>query len=110
MTIIMIWLNPYNRRSVTVKMFYGKTRYQFLYYYEFKLSKLTCKIFANKITCGYICRNGTPIQVICLQETWFENSNNIDLGLYHIDNQGRIGPAAPPPLRVVGPWLNYAFL
>ena len=23
--------------------------------------------------------------------------------------QGRIGPAAPPPLRAVGPWLNYAF-
>ena len=24
-------------------------------------------------------------------------------------NQGRIGPAAPPPLRAVGPWLNHAF-
>ena len=24
--------------------------------------------------------------------------------------QGRIGPAAPPPLRAVGPWLNHAFL
>ena len=23
---------------------------------------------------------------IALQETWFENSDNIDLGLYHIDN------------------------
>ena len=23
--------------------------------------------------------------------------------------QGRIGPAAPPPLRAVGPWLNHAF-
>ena len=37
-------------------VFMEKNRYQFLYYYEFKLSKLTCKIFANKITCGYICR------------------------------------------------------
>ena len=25
------------------------------------------------------------------------------------DIQGRIGPAAPPPLRAVGPWLNHAF-
>ena len=24
-------------------------------------------------------------------------------------DQGRIGPAAPPPLRAVGPWLNHAF-
>ena len=23
--------------------------------------------------------------------------------------QGRVGPAAPPPLRAVGPWLNHAF-
>ena len=30
--------------------------------------------------------NETPIQVLCLQETWFENSDNIDLGLFHIDN------------------------
>ena len=26
-----------------------------------------------------------------------------------IQEQGRIGPAAPPPLRSVGPWLKYAF-
>ena len=30
--------------------------------------------------------NNTPIQVICLQETWFENSELIDLGLYQIEN------------------------
>ena len=30
--------------------------------------------------------NNTPIQVLCLQETWFENSELIDLGLYQIEN------------------------
>ena len=28
--------------------------------------------------------NNTPIQVLCLQETWFENSDLIDLGIYQI--------------------------
>ena len=30
--------------------------------------------------------NNTPIQVLCLQETWFENFELIDLGLYQIQN------------------------
>ena len=29
--------------------------------------------------------------------------------MYRGNSQGRIGPAAPPPLRAVGPWLNHAF-
>ena len=40
-----------------------------------------CKVFVDTFA-----ENGTHIQVLCLQETWFENSDNIDLGLYHIDN------------------------
>ena len=27
-----------------------------------------------------------PIQVLCLQETWFENSDLIDMGQFHIDD------------------------
>ena len=27
-----------------------------------------------------------PVQVLCLQETWIENSDLIDMALFHIDN------------------------
>ena len=39
--------------------------------------------------------------VVCLES---QNKNFIGDSL-----QGRIGPAAPPPLRAVGPWLNHVF-
>ena len=48
--------------------------------------KLTCKIFANKITCGYICRKWNTYSSVMSTRDRFENSDNIDLGLYHIDN------------------------
>ena len=31
-----------------------------------------------------------PIQVLCLQETWFENSDPIDMGQFHIDDYHKI--------------------
>ena len=39
-----------------------------------------------KLLVDTFAENNTPIQVICLQETWFENSELIDLGLYQIEN------------------------
>ena len=47
---------------------------------------LHAKFSRIKLLVDTFAENETPIQVLCLQETWFENSNNIDLGLYHIDN------------------------
>ena len=47
---------------------------------------LHAKFSQIKLLVDTFSENGTPIQVLCLQETWFENSDNIDLGLYHIDN------------------------
>ena len=39
-----------------------------------------------KILLDTFAANDTPIQVLCLQETWFEIGNQIDLHLYHIEN------------------------
>ena len=39
-----------------------------------------------KILLDTFAKNDTPIQVLCLQETWFKNSDQIDLGLYHIES------------------------
>ena len=47
---------------------------------------LHAKFSQIKLRVDTFAENGTPIQVLCLQETWFENSDNIDLGLYHVDN------------------------
>ena len=33
----------------------------------------------------------------------------ISSAIHNAHTQGRIGPAAQPPLRTVGPWLNHAF-
>ena len=35
--------------------------------------------------------------------------SNLLISQFRPCNQGRIGPAAPPPLRAVGPRLNHAF-
>ena len=51
------------------------------------ITSLNCQSLHAKFSqIKLLAENGTPIQVLCLQETWFENSDNIDLGLYHIDN------------------------
>ena len=47
---------------------------------------LHAKFTQIKILLDTFDANDTPIQVLCLQETWFENSNQMDLGLYHIKN------------------------
>ena len=47
---------------------------------------LHAKFMQIKLLVDTFAENGTPIQVLGLQETWFENSDNIDLGLFHIDN------------------------
>ena len=50
------------------------------------MSSLHAKFSQIKLLVDTFAENGTPIQVLCLKETWFENSDNIDLGLFHIDN------------------------
>ena len=47
---------------------------------------LHAKFTLIEILLDTFAANDTPIQVLCLQETWFENSNQMDLGLYHIEN------------------------
>ena len=47
---------------------------------------LHAKFTQIKILLDTFAANDTPIQVQCLQETWFENSNQMDLGMYHIEN------------------------
>ena len=47
---------------------------------------LHAKFTQIKILLDTFAANDKPIQVLCLQETWFENSNQMDLGLYHIEN------------------------
>ena len=37
-----------------------------------------------KILLDTFAANDTPIQVLCPKKTWFENSDQIDLGLYRI--------------------------
>ena len=31
-------------------------------------------------------KSNKPIQVLCLQETWLENSDRINMGYFHIDD------------------------
>ena len=47
---------------------------------------LHAKFSQIKLLVHTFAENNTPIQVLCLQETWFENSELIDLGLYQIEN------------------------
>ena len=47
---------------------------------------LHAKFSQIKLLVDTFAENGTPILVLRLQETWFENSDNIDLGLFHINN------------------------
>ena len=47
---------------------------------------LHAKFSEIKLLVDTFAENNTPIQVLCLQETWFENSELIDLGLYQIEN------------------------
>ena len=47
---------------------------------------LHAKFSQIKLLVDTFAENNTPIQVLCLQETWFENSELIDLGLYQIEN------------------------
>ena len=47
---------------------------------------LHVKFSQIKLLVDTFAENNTPIQVLCLQEKWFENSELIDLGLYQIEN------------------------
>ena len=47
---------------------------------------LHAKFSQIKLLVDTFAENNTPIQVLCLQETWFENSELSDLGLYQIEN------------------------
>ena len=44
------------------------------------------KFMQIKILLATFAANDTQIQVLCLQETSFENNNQMDLSLYHIEN------------------------
>ena len=44
------------------------------------------KFSQKKMLVDTFAENNTPIQVLCLQETWFENSDLIDLGIYQIED------------------------
>ena len=55
------------------------------------ISSLNCqslhaKFSQIKLLVDTFAENETPIQLLSLQETWFENSDNIDLELFHTDN------------------------
>ena len=47
---------------------------------------LHAKFSQIKLLIDTFAKNNTPIEVLCLQETWFENSELIDLGFYQIEN------------------------
>ena len=47
---------------------------------------LEAKFFQIKMLVDTFAENNTHIQVLCLQETWFENSDLIDLGIYQIED------------------------
>ena len=47
---------------------------------------LNAKFSKIKLLIDTFAENGKPIQVLCIQETWFENTNLIDMGQFHIDN------------------------
>ena len=47
---------------------------------------LNAKFSKIKLLIDTLAEYGKPIQVLCIQETWFENTNLIDMGQFHIDN------------------------
>ena len=47
---------------------------------------LQAKFSQIKMLVDTFAENNTPIQVLCLQETWFENSDLIDQGIYQIED------------------------
>ena len=54
------------------------------------IMSLTCqslqaKFSQIKMFVDTFAENNTTIQVLCLQETWFENCDLIDLGIYEIE-------------------------
>ena len=67
-------------------VFMGKSDTNSCIIMSLNCQSLHAKFSQIKLLVDTFAENGTPIQVLCLQETWFENSDNIDLGLYHIDN------------------------
>ena len=58
-----------------------------------------------KLTSKYNVHNIT----VSLAHTYRDYNCNSHCRIEGDQGQGRIGPAAPPPLREVGPWLNHAF-
>ena len=47
---------------------------------------LNAKFSNIKVMLNVFAEFNKPIQVLCLQETWFENSDLIDMGQFHIDD------------------------
>ena len=47
---------------------------------------LNAKFSKIKLLIDTFAEYGKPIQVLCIQETMFENTNLIDIGQFHIDN------------------------
>ena len=47
---------------------------------------LNAKFSKIKLLIDTFAEYGKLIQVLCIQETWFENTNLIDMGQFHIDN------------------------
>ena len=47
---------------------------------------LNAKFSNIKLMLDVFAEFNKPIQVLCLQETWFENSDLIDMGQFHIDD------------------------
>ena len=50
------------------------------------LNCLQAKFSQLEMLVDTFAEHNTPIQVLCLQETWFENSDLIVLGVYQIEN------------------------
>ena len=51
-----------------------------------KLPKFKCKIPHMKLLLDLFEEAKKPVQVLCLQETWIENSDLIDMAQFHIKN------------------------
>ena len=47
---------------------------------------LNAKFTKIRLLIDTFAEYGKPIQVLCIQETWFENTNLIDMEQFHIDN------------------------
>ena len=54
--------------------------------YRVNCQSLQAKFSQIKMLVDTFAENNTPIQVLCLQDTWFENSDLIDLGIYQIED------------------------